>query len=159
MKRVILFFALIFPIGLFVFLRYFGKNEFTIPVYFETEAPEIPEGCKTTIPLPYAVSEAALHSLGWKGTSALIVSDTSAVTKRELNQLTQDLNSDNFKIIFINGVDPVVTEICRCELLLNSPWTAVLIDQEKKIRGYYMPNSREEFDRLTVELKILLNQY
>jgi len=34
-----------------------------------------------------------------------------------------------------------------------------LLDDQRRIRGYYDPQSREEVDRLIVELKILLKKY
>jgi hypothetical protein len=47
----------------------------------------------------------------------------------------------------------------KCVFLVNEPWQAVLLDQDKRIRGYYDLRNRDEEDRLRVELKILLKKY
>jgi hypothetical protein len=159
MKRIILFFALIFPIGIFIFLRYFGKNEFTIPVYYSNELPDSLAGCKKVEVVPYSVPESTLNKLGWKGNPAIITNDTLADTRKNLLNLHQDFESDKLDIIVYAISDSIINTLCRCELLLEKPWTTVLIDKERRIRGYYSPNTREEIDRLEVEIKILLNKY
>lgn len=159
MKKVILFLAFIFPIGIFIFLRYFGKNEFSIPVYYQTE--EViskPEGCTNETTIPYQVSESYLKSQGWNGESILIVTDTSRATRQSLTELKAELKSDKLAVVFV-GADSSSTKLCRCEMIMKEPWTAALVDDERRIRGYYKPDTREEFDRLSVELKILLQIY
>ena len=41
----------------------------------------------------------------------------------------------------------------------KAPANVVLVDSEKRIRGYYSIGSREEVDRLILELQILLSKY
>jgi hypothetical protein len=159
MKRIILFFALIFPIGIFIFLRYFGKNEFTIPVYYSNELPDSLAGCKQFEIIPYSVPESTLNKLGWNGNPAIITNDTLTDTRKNLFKLRQDFESDKLDVIVYSTSDSIINALCRCELLLEKPWTTVLIDKERKIRGYYSPSTREEIDRLEVEIKILLNKY
>jgi hypothetical protein len=43
--------------------------------------------------------------------------------------------------------------------LLEGPRQAVLIDSQRRIRGFYDLRNRDEVDRLRVELKILLEKY
>ena len=159
MKRIILFFAFVFPIAIFIFLRYFGKNEFTIPVYYEEGVSTFPQGCsgisETT---PFKVSEATLNSLGWKGKAVLIINDTAREIRKNLSKLMEDFEKDKLESIVLPPDTSSPTKY-RCEFLLELPWTAVLLDDQRRIRGYYTPDTREELDRLSVELKILLNKY
>ena len=67
--------------------------------------------------------------------------------------------SNNIQYLFMEGHDKYLNEILTCDLLLQPPWKVVLIDDDRKIRGYYDPEDRDEMDRLVVELKILLKQY
>jgi hypothetical protein len=159
MKRVILFLAFIFPISIFIFLRYFGKNEFTIPVYYEEGVDSFPDGCTVNPTTPYQVSDVTLNSLGWNGSVVLIVSDTTSEAQRNLSKMIDDSGLDKLQLIIHSDADSVFGKFCRCDLLLEKPWTAVLLDEQRRIRGYYAPNSREELDRLSVEIKILLNKY
>jgi hypothetical protein len=46
-----------------------------------------------------------------------------------------------------------------CVFFLKEPYNSVLIDDQKRIRGYYKLGDRAEMDRLEVELKILLKEY
>ncbi|MEJ0032675.1 MAG: hypothetical protein WDO15_20995 [Bacteroidota bacterium] len=46
-----------------------------------------------------------------------------------------------------------------CLLLAGDSSKVVIVDDQKRIRGYYTPTSRKETDRLAVELRILLKQY
>ena len=47
----------------------------------------------------------------------------------------------------------------KCIFLLNQPNQTVLMDKERRIRGFYDLRLRDEVDRLRVELKILLKKY
>lgn len=159
MKRIILFLAFILPVAIFIFLRYFGKNEFEIPVYFEADKVDIPEGCNKNMELPYSVSELQLNMFGWNGNDIIVVADTSIEVKNSINRVTEEFQEDNLDVLFLNLNDSSSIKFCSCDLLLKNPWTTVLIDKQRRIRGYYSLGSREELDRLSVELKILLKRY
>lgn len=156
MKKVILIIALLFPIGVFVFLRFFGKNEFTIPVYFESGIESIPTACNRNYQSPYLVSDSLLKNFGWSGRPVLIVADTAI--QSELRRLDEELSAE-IQTIYLSGDTNYLDQVFRCDLLLQKPWTTVLLDDQRRIRGYYAPNTREEMDRLIVELKILLKKY
>lgn len=156
MKKVILIIALLFPIGVFVFLRFFGKNEFAIPVYFESGIEAIPTACNRNYQSPYRVSDSLLKNFGWSGKPVLIVADTAV--QSELTRLDEELGAE-IQTIYLSGEANYLDQVLRCDLLLQKPWTTVLLDDQRRIRGYYAPNTREEMDRLIVELKILLKKY
>ncbi len=47
----------------------------------------------------------------------------------------------------------------KCFLFLEEPNDLILVDSAKRIRGYYQLSSREEVDRLLMELSIMLKRY
>ncbi|MBL7871460.1 MAG: hypothetical protein JNM78_07605 [Cyclobacteriaceae bacterium] len=159
-KLVYLFLALLLPIGVFLFLRAFGKNEFSIPVYYETEMPEYPASCHLIHKIPYTVPDAILRGAGWQGESAaLFIADTSPEVLKNMKHLDEEFTSFEVQKIYPHQDTTRWDSWCTCFFFLKKPWSVVLIDSERKIRGFYAPKSREEMDRLTVELKILLKQY
>jgi hypothetical protein len=158
MKKVILIIALLVPIGIFIFLKMFGKNEFSIPVYYETGVENPPANCKREYQAPYLVPAAVLNNVDWNGRPVLIVIDSSRSVQSSLTGLDEDLAAE-VQTIFLSGKDEYLVELYACDLLLKEPWTTVLVDDQRRIRGYYDPETREEVDRLIVELKILLKKY
>ncbi len=157
MKKIVLVIFLLLPIGIFLFLRFFGENEFSIPVYYEQGVDSPPAGCDRKYDAPYKVADKLLENIGWNRRPALIVADSTVLIKKSLNRLEEDLVS-GVQVIFFTGKDDYVSSFYACDLLLEAPWKVVLIDQERRIRGYYDPQTREELDRLVVELKILLKK-
>jgi hypothetical protein len=78
--------------------------------------------------------------------------------QKGLLRLDEELSAE-VQTIFLTEKSDYLNEIFTCDLLLQKPWTTVLLDDQRRIRGYYDPTSREEVDRLIVELKILLKKY
>jgi hypothetical protein len=158
MKKFVLIAALLLPVGIFIFLKFFGKNEFTIPVYYETGVEHPPAGCNRSYDVPYLVSDSLLNNIGWGGRPVLVVADSSGLFQSALLHL-DDRILEEIQTIYLSGKDDYLDGLFACDLLLQPPWKMVLIDGQRRIRGYYDPKDREEIDRLTVELKILLKQY
>lgn len=158
-KLIFLFLALLLPIVVFLFLKAFGKNEFTIPVYFEKEMAEHPTACQFNYVTPYSVPDSVMKAIGWKGESVvLIIADHSPEVNRNLKHLAQEFKPEDFQLISSSNTSEW-DNWHSCFFFLKKPWSAVLVDTDRKIRGYYEPGSREEMDRLIVEMKILLKQY
>jgi len=157
-KPIYLLLALAVPAAIFVFLRQCGKNEFTIPIYYQ-QAAEVPAGCSVKYSAPYAVADSVLSLADWKGEALLIVADSSRETLRAVKKISEEFKEDSFKVIFPSGEEAQLDRMYQCMLFLEKPWTAVLLDSERRIRGYYAPGTREETDRLTIEINILLKKY
>jgi hypothetical protein len=153
-KVIYLFLALMLPGLIFVFLKYFGKNEFDIPVYYENGIAEVPEGCKYS-PGPYIVPDSVLTKWNWKG-SSLLVALVEEGERKVIKQLITDAKVENLQVVDLDKTD---NKIKTCVLLVKDPWDVVLIDNHKRIRGYYKTGHRDDMDRLEVELKILLKKY
>ncbi|MBY0433089.1 MAG: hypothetical protein K2U26_03165, partial [Cyclobacteriaceae bacterium] len=64
-KLLYLFLALALPGLIFVFLKMAGRNEFNIPVYYETGVTDSP--CGITYPSPYSVPDSVRKRLGNEG--------------------------------------------------------------------------------------------
>ncbi|MBX2916549.1 MAG: hypothetical protein KF856_14865 [Cyclobacteriaceae bacterium] len=154
-KVIYLFLALLLPGIIFVFLRKFGKNEFNIPVYYQTGV-EDPGACGT-YPVPYRVPDSVMQVIRNDNKPVLVVVDTTAEVKRNLTRLRNELN-DSFSISY-PGPNNAWALWQDCVFIMRKPWIAVLIDTQGQIRGYYAPSTREEADRLLVEMRILLKQY
>jgi hypothetical protein len=155
-KFIYLFLALLLPGLIFVFLRKYGKNEFNIPVYYETGVTDAPAACGS-YSIPYRVADSVLQVIRTANKPILVVTDSSTDVKRNLSRLKSELN-DSFSVVFPESNTRWASWL-DCAFLLQKPWTAVLIDAQGQIRGYYSPTSREESDRLLVEIRILLKQY
>jgi hypothetical protein len=157
MKRLILVLALVLPIGIFIFLRYFGKNEFTIPVYYEQGVEINQSDCNRNYSVPYIVADSVLRKIGWQNKPLLIVTDSLQINSSAFVRLIDEFKQ---KVeIKLPGNGNEFQSIYLCDLLMQAPWTVVLIDEQRRIRGYYAPNSREEIDRLKTEMDILLKNY
>ncbi len=149
MKKVILFVSLALPVLVFIFLKLFGKNEFEVPVYWSDGVSVT--GCKP-VHGQYTVPDSALGAWGWKGDKAtLIVLDQSTV-KENLARVADLFNEGDYSTVATSNVPP-------CLLLAGDSSKVILVDDQKRIRGYYTPTNRKETDRLAVELRILLKQY
>jgi hypothetical protein len=107
-------------------------------------------------PAPYLVPDSALTSIGWKGAKAtlIIVND---------NGIADNMN--RVKDLFKEGDYETLTlpspsyNVRTCMLLAGDTSSVVLVDDQRRIRGYYTPTSQKETDRLAVEIRILLHQY
>lgn len=158
MKKIILVITLIVPVGIFIFLRFFGKNEFAIPVYYEN-AIDIPNtGCGRSYSATYQVADSTLTNIGWSGKSVLIVNDSSSTVHLGLKRLNEELPNE-VQLIFLPDSEAYPSQLFRCDFLLQKPMNTVLLDEQRRIRGYYDYKDREEVDRLILELKILLKKY
>ncbi|MEI9920501.1 MAG: hypothetical protein WDO14_17170 [Bacteroidota bacterium] len=154
MKKIILFVALPLPILIFFFLRFFGRNEFDVRVYW-AEGVNV-AGCKPH-PAPYTLPDSALNAWGWKGDKAtLIVLNENNGVKDNLARIADLFEKDDYATLKVLDAP---YEVRTCMLMAGDSSRVILVDDQKRIRGYYTPIRPKETDRLEVELKILLKQY
>jgi hypothetical protein len=149
-KKLILFVALPLPVLIFFFLKFFGKNEFEVPVYW-SHGVDV-QGCPPQV-TPYVLPDSALNAWGWKGDKAtLIILDDRKVINDNLARVEDLFEEGDYSTLRVSDVP-------SCLLLAGDSSKVVMIDDKKRIRGYYTPTSQKETDRLGVELRILLKQY
>jgi len=166
-KATVLSATLLIPIAIFLFLKFFGDNRFDIPVYYEDGKPDHFKECRadqkegqyyvqTTgdIQLPATF----LFLEGDKSFSGLDVSNIH-------NRLKESVGPINHVVFSIDSTEGIsqskyldssaFVQQMRCNFVTDTVNQFILVDSERKIRGYYNTD-REEVDRLIVELKILL---
>jgi len=172
-KPLYLFLALLFPGLIFVFLKYAGKNEFAVPVFYEngitpltrcsikTDSARDFSFKKDEKPFKIDITFRAMWSMNKEVNVLVFRSDNLDFDKVKL-AIEDELGKD---VAWFNEAETLVTDttglarVKKCNFFVNEPFQSVLIDKEGKIRGYYDLRKREEIDKLRVELKILLKRY
>jgi len=154
-KWIYLGLGLLLPILLTLFLKFFGKSEFNIPVYYTDE---VKSPCQGNYEAPYLIADSVLAKWGTANRVSLVTIDSSAEASKNFERLHTELTSADFNFVRLEN-EPLNNQLLECVLLVQKPWTTVLIDGQRRVRGYYAPSTREEGDRLIVEMKILLKQY
>lgn len=157
-KIIFLTLAFLLPIGIYLFLKYFAKNEFDVPVFYKDKM-DVKVGCDYKYITPYKVPDSIAAVLNSKKTKAILVVDAISKAKR-LTKIREQFPLDELSIIYLSDLNTErTTRWKNCFLFLSPPYSAVLIDREKQIRGYYSLPNLDESDKLEVELKILLKKY
>jgi len=172
-KAVLLILALLLPVLIFLFLHFFGKNKFEIPVYYQI-AEDMPQDCQVQYKFPYKVEASQI-----KFQSPAIIFFADGLSQDELkdawfqlgrvrNELRHDLatvaaigsgDQHDVKGVELQVLgDSVLSYERRC-LWLTGSNRLVMLDEQNQIRGYYQEASLKEIDRLIVELKILFDEY
>lgn len=174
-KLLILLAALALPIFVFIFLKTFGKNEFSVAPLFQETVPPVSAMCGP-VAAPYILDESRLKELRWSVDDSLtlyvfntVVFDEKELTLRlsesqagesvELHNITSDSTQQS------EDRDPIVMgasaiqQLLSCFFIMEKKTNAVLVDSERRIRGHYNLSEREEIDRLLVEIKIIQKEY
>lgn len=152
-----LFIALLLPGLIFLFLKFFGKNEFDIPVYYRggVSSDTLSKKCDIHVRGQYYVADSVIEKWGRKNVVSLL-SFSEGTEPEWMSKLVKEGKFEYLQQVCWNcGED----KLKDCVLFLKRPYNAVLIDNEKRIRGYYIMGDLDEMDRLQVELKILLKMY
>jgi hypothetical protein len=174
-KFIYLFLALALPGLIFVFLKKFGKNEFTIPVYFEMGI-EPDSICSMHVEGTYEVPDSILTRLGLDIDATAKVTVIYPFVKDDLSEVVRVVDkymASGINAVVVSGIQNNPESKLRrvflnynefgptvyCLLRVDEPWSVVLLDQQNKIRGFYDGSRRDEMDRLDTELSILLKQY
>lgn len=174
-KSVFLFLALLLPVSIFLFLHFFGRNEFDIPIYYQSETIEIPD-CSIDYQYPYKINKT---HVALNGTS--VVFFASGLSRDQFNesvfqldrisnefennppqlflvtQSTDSLSSLTWPNVLVLDKETYYTEQ-RCIFLADGN-RIVLVDSLQQIRGLYSNAVLKEVDRLILELKILFKEY
>lgn len=155
-KVILLLLALLLPVCIFLFLKVFGKNKFSVDPMFSNVLPENAGDCGVAIALPYRVPEVVQDSLSFsKNTMTLI--HFGSLEPNEHNNLKR-VKEHSQRLGFIMLPEAAV-HLKRCVFFLADDNDLVLVDSEGTIRGQYVSADREEIDRLQMELSILFNEY
>lgn len=165
MKKVTyLFLALLLPGLIFTFLKYGGRNKFDVPVYFEEGVTTGSEPCVLPEGKPYLLPDSLWRLGGVSHTEPLVMIFTQGgVDAKSLESaISEELGIGSVSVLTDGGLtldSLLVMKWKNCVFMFREPGQAVLVDPEGRIRGYYDIRSREEVDRLRLELKIVLERY
>ena len=103
-KRVILFAALLLPVLIFVFLKFFGKNEFELPVFYTETMENMSSECTEPYQVPYQVSNSALLS---HSKHAVVVfydglsEEETSTLDNQLKRLENEFDRQDFDLITV----------------------------------------------------------
>ena len=160
-KIILLTLALLLPVAIFVFLKMFGRNEFQVPPLFEQGAIAAPENCNFSYASPYVVPDSVITNLRLTRADSLYVLYFDPSLRPAMDRLGAE-----FKWAHVTIVPPSAfgnkTELRllkECVLLMEPSASVALLDQKNRIRGHYNGSDRDDVDRLTVEMKIILKQF
>lgn len=159
-KGVFLFLALLLPICIFLFLKFFGKNEFAVRPLFQDAAPQPQEGCEQ-VKIPYHIPDSIFNTLSFERDSLLLLwfDDLTEGGMRQFRRVSKELGKDPVKNQRVVLTDQKMQAYKTCIFLLKKPYDVVLIDRKGLIRGQFVSDNREEIDRLITEVDIILKKY
>lgn len=149
-KVIILSLALVVPVGLVFFLRNFGKNQFDLPVLYESVA-GWPGDCPVPDKFPFLVSDSIMRTDGTRPTLVLF----GEIPAESGMRLPVEIDTAMVRITVTGNIDGAFT--CRFGAPPRSG--AVLVDPARQVRGVFDRLDRDEMDRLIMEIKILQNDY
>ena len=149
-KSIFLFLALILPVAIFFFLKFFGKNKFDLPILMQT-AVEWPKDCLQPDSFPF---HAASEYFNTRKQVILILDSVSAETQQRL-----PVEIDTTKTKIQNLTSVIGSDVFPYCLSVNQNYNAILIDTAGQVRGIYQELDRDETDRLIMEVKILTGNY
>ena len=175
-KAILLVLALVLPVSVFLFLKFFGKNEFAVEPFYVNELPEgLHERCSFAYTLPYLVPEHILSGLSWSMEDSLtLFCFVEPHQKNLLKRISERYQQPQLKIVSVNSGDsahfhPNIEDVMPpidsldvwkpCFLFIKGPNDLLLVDRQRRIRGSYQLDNRDEVDRLMVELSIILKLY
>ena len=154
--------ALILPLLVFIFLKFFGKNEFVVEPLFQIKAAKLLPDCPD-INYPYFINDSSYQFIKQEhGQDSLLIilyeskSKDLDASEMQLTRLQESIKLGNgLGLKKISNSNKTI----ECSLLLASPLDLVLVDGKKRIRGQYNSNNRDDVDRLMTELDIILKKY
>lgn len=155
--------ALAFPIAIFLFLKFFGRNEFAVEPLYQTSLPST--ACDYNYTLPYVVPDSVLTALIPAETGLAVVifmgKEKSAEADRLIRRLASLFGEDSvsFHAMDESIVGSKYGTLRECVFFLTQSMSVALIDGKGRIRGQYDAASMEEADRLIVEMKIILSKF
>jgi hypothetical protein len=159
-KIIFLFLAFILPTCIFLFLKFFGKNEFFVEPLYADAYPEPVAGCPSVVTLPYSVPDSIMAQLPDKSAELFVLKFGvfSGESANQVRRTTDEFSKD--PVVILTMQETRKSNYWRdCVFFLKQPFDLVVIDRTGVIRGQYNSAEREEIDRLITEVSILLKKY
>ena len=157
-KGFILLFSLLFPIIVFLFLKFYGQNEYELSVYNSSCSEIIDE---------YIIKDFNrknnIRIVDVRMTDNDILVD-NYINKLEINDEIEVITLSN-KLRTLNWLNIVVERglIERLSGCVENEYLdksfVLLLDKQNRVRGHFYSADRKDIERLDVEIDILLLQY
>ena len=157
-KGFILLFSLLFPIIVFLFLKFYGQNEYELSVYNSSCSEIIDE---------YIIKDFNrknnIRIVDVRMTDNDILVD-NYINKLEINDEIEVITLSN-KLRTLNWLNIVVERglIERLSGCIDNEYFdksfVLLLDKQNRVRGHFYSADRKDIERLDVEIDILLLQY
>jgi hypothetical protein len=160
-KVVLLFIAFLLPICIFLFLKFFGKNEFDVEPLFQDDKVGIErKGCGE-IKLPYRIPDSVLQTIVAVSDSLAIICFDKVDEDRSkvFPHLKEEFKSDPIHFTLTDPGTEAQSDWFACVFLMEPPLDIVMVDRKGVIRGQYESTDRDEIDRLKTEIAIILKRY
>jgi hypothetical protein len=178
-KIIYLLLALALPVFVFLFLKYFGQNQFDVePLFTEAMPMGFRAECNYAYELPYSIPEHILQDMEWSSRDSLtlfyfttVKSSATALNRIQEEHLSSEvhiveLSEDSRKPEALDSLGLItsverseIAYVKKCFLFIDEPNNLLLVDNQRKIRGIYQAENRDEIDRLLLEVKIILKKY
>lgn len=156
-KVIFLFLALFFPVCIFLFLKFFGKNEFDVPALYNDAYPENISDCGIAIALPYRIPDSVQSALVLSQERMTLIHFGTMSPNEE--KIVDRIKQEHGGKVLVKYLSDTLTRTKECVFFLKEPNDLVLVDRQGAIRGQYESANREEIDRLRMELSILFEEY
>ncbi|MCD9017460.1 hypothetical protein [Parachryseolinea silvisoli] len=161
-KGILLLVALVLPTCIFVFLKFFGKNEFAVePLYQVAPKEGVAAECGA-LNFPYQVPDSVLKKYVQMGKDSMVLLAVGELNKEsdtQLKRVEEEFGDISFIRRLMTNQAPLNRTLRKCVFLLPESSNLVLIDKEGTIRGQYNASDREDVDRMLTELTIIFKKY
>jgi hypothetical protein len=178
-KVVYLMVALALPALVFIFLKFFGKNQFEVEPLFQEGVTGIPADCpEPDTGKPYRIPENILQELQWRPSDSLTLFyiGLSGQHSSPFSRIGKNVNLGEIRLLNLYPFSPLsdssalpdqliylpeerLVHWVKCFIFLKEPNDLILVDHHRRIRGYYASQNRDEVDRLITEVAIILKHY
>jgi len=159
-KVLFLFLALVLPICVFLFLKFFGRNEYDVKPLFWDSPPTAGDSCQA-VSVPYVVDDSIRNQLLFENDSLVIISfhnDADINAANQIKRIKDEVSNLPLTLLTFSESDRHLFWK-NCVFFLKDPMDMVIVDRRGRIRGQYESADREDADRLLTEVTIILKRY
>jgi hypothetical protein len=159
-KALFLFLALILPVCIFLFLKFFGKNEFDVKPLFLESPPPADVNCPT-VTVPYVVHDSVWSQVMVENDSLVVIAfngEADRNSANQVNRIMEEVSGLPLSFLTLSGSERHLFWK-SCVFFLKGPQDMVVVDRRGRIRGQYISTDREDADRLLTEVTIILKRY
>ena len=150
-KGFVLLFALLFPVIVFLFLKFFGQNEYKLSIY-NSSCSDLIENL-----LKEPNNNIKLLDVRLRDDNLLIDNYINKLDiSNEIKVITLSDQPRNLEWMSIRVDNLLIKNLTKCvENVVFDKSFILLIDTKNNVRGYFNSTDRGEIERLDVEIDIL----